>query len=48
MPVVALLLGVGVLGEKLTAGTIAGLILIALGAWLATARRLPGTAKTRA
>jgi drug/metabolite transporter (DMT)-like permease len=39
MPVVALLLGVGLLGEKLTSGAIAGLILIALGAWLATGRR---------
>jgi drug/metabolite transporter (DMT)-like permease len=48
MPVVALLLGVGLLSEKLTAGAIAGLVLIAVGAWLATARRWPGTAKTRA
>ncbi len=39
MPVVALLLGVGLLGEKLTIGAIAGLILIAFGAWLATGRR---------
>ena len=39
MPVVALLLGVSLLGEKLTIGAIAGLILIALGAWLATGRR---------
>jgi hypothetical protein len=38
MPVVALLLGVGLLGETLTIGAIAGLILIALGAWLATGR----------
>jgi drug/metabolite transporter (DMT)-like permease len=44
MPVVALFLGVGILGEKLTAGAIAGLVLIALGAWLATARRSPGAA----
>jgi drug/metabolite transporter (DMT)-like permease len=36
MPVVALVLGVAVLGESLTAGAIAGLVLIALGAWLAT------------
>ena len=48
MPVVALLLGVGLLGEKLTTGAIAGLILIALGAWLATGRQTPGAAKTRA
>ncbi|HKA96847.1 MAG TPA: DMT family transporter [Streptosporangiaceae bacterium] len=39
MPVVALLLGVSLLGEKLTIGALAGLILIALGAWLATGRR---------
>ena len=32
MPVVALLLGVGLLGEKLTAGAIVGLILIGVGA----------------
>jgi drug/metabolite transporter (DMT)-like permease len=41
MPVVALFLGVGLLGEKLTAGAIAGLILIAVGAWLATRRGSP-------
>jgi hypothetical protein len=39
MPVVALLLGAGLPGEKLTIGAIAGLILIALGARLATGRR---------
>jgi drug/metabolite transporter (DMT)-like permease len=38
MPVVALFLGVGLLGERLTVGAIAGLVLIALGAWLATRR----------
>lgn len=38
MPVVALLLGVGLLGERLTIGAVAGLILIAVGAWLATSR----------
>jgi drug/metabolite transporter (DMT)-like permease len=42
MPVVALFLGVGLLGEELTVGAIAGLILIAFGAWLA-ARRRPAT-----
>jgi hypothetical protein len=42
MPVVALFPGVGLLGERLTAGAIAGLILIALGAWLATSRHTPG------
>lgn len=44
MPVVALLLGVGLLGEKLTVGAIAGLILIAAGAWLATRQPSSGTA----
>jgi uncharacterized membrane protein len=39
MPVVTLFLGVGLLGEQLTIGAIAGLILIALGACLATSSR---------
>lgn len=39
MPVVALFLGVGLLGERLTVGAVAGLVLIALGAWLATSQR---------
>jgi drug/metabolite transporter (DMT)-like permease len=39
MPVVALFLGVGLLREQLTIGAIAGLILIAVGAWLATRRQ---------
>jgi drug/metabolite transporter (DMT)-like permease len=39
MPVVALFLGIGLLGEQLTIGTIVGLILIGLGAWLATSRK---------
>jgi drug/metabolite transporter (DMT)-like permease len=39
MPVVGLFLGVGLLGERLTAGAVAGLVLIALGAWLATSRK---------
>ena len=39
MPVVALVLGVGLLAEKLTPGAVAGLILIAAGAWLATGHR---------
>ena len=43
MPVVALVLGIGLLGEQLTAGAIAGLILIGLGAWLATSRKPPDT-----
>jgi drug/metabolite transporter (DMT)-like permease len=43
MPVVALFLGVTLLGERLTIGAIAGLVLIALGAWLATSQRTPNT-----
>ncbi len=39
MPVVALFLGVGLLGERLTSGAVAGLVLIAFGAWLATSRK---------
>src|SRR5205823_6695637 len=39
MPVVALFLGVGLLGERLSVGAIVGLILIGLGAWLATSRK---------
>ncbi len=46
MPVVALLLGVGLLGDKLTIGAVAGLIAIGFGAWLATSRRTPGTANS--
>lgn len=42
MPVVALLLGVSLLGENLTIGAAAGLILIAAGAWLAAGRPRPG------
>jgi drug/metabolite transporter (DMT)-like permease len=38
MPVVALVLGVSLLGEKFTMGAAAGLLLIAIGAWLATGR----------
>src|SRR5205823_13627821 len=41
MPFVALILGIGLLGEQLTVGAIAGLILIGLGAWLATRRKPP-------
>jgi drug/metabolite transporter (DMT)-like permease len=40
----ALFLGVGLLGERLTIGAIAGLVLIAVGAWLATRRQaVPST-----
>ena len=38
MPVVALALGVGLLAEPLTAAAVTGLVLIALGTWLAASR----------
>jgi len=41
VPLVALVLGVSLLGEKLTIGAVIGLILIALGTWLATSARHP-------
>src|SRR5262249_8194231 len=47
MPVIALFLGVALLGEKLTIGAIAGLVLIAAGAWLATERQPPATTGAR-
>jgi len=47
MPVVALFLGVGLLGEQLTVGAIAGLLLIGLGAWLAASSPPPSTSATR-
>jgi drug/metabolite transporter (DMT)-like permease len=40
-PVVALGLGVAVLGESVTAGAVAGLLLILAGSWLATDGRVP-------
>jgi drug/metabolite transporter (DMT)-like permease len=40
-PVVALALGVAVLGENVTAGAVAGLLLILAGSWLATDGRVP-------
>jgi drug/metabolite transporter (DMT)-like permease len=54
MPVVALFLGIGLLGEHLTLGAVAALILIAGGAWLATGGRSqqqavkPGTRRSAA
>ena len=41
-PAVAVALGVLVLGEDLGAASIAGLLLILAGSWLATGGRLPG------
>jgi drug/metabolite transporter (DMT)-like permease len=41
VPVVALVLGVSLLGESLTLGAVLGLILIAVGTWLATGARRP-------
>jgi drug/metabolite transporter (DMT)-like permease len=40
-PVVALALGVAVLGESVTAGAVAGLLLILAGSWLSTEGRVP-------
>jgi drug/metabolite transporter (DMT)-like permease len=40
-PVVAVALGVAVLGERLGAGAVAGLLLILAGSWLSTDGRLP-------
>lgn len=40
-PIVALALGVAVLGEAVTTGAIAGLLLILAGSWLSTDGRLP-------
>jgi drug/metabolite transporter (DMT)-like permease len=40
-PVVALALGVAVLGESVTAGAVVGLLLILAGSWLSTDGRLP-------
>jgi drug/metabolite transporter (DMT)-like permease len=40
-PIVALGLGVAVLGEQITAGAVGGLLLILAGSWLATDGRLP-------
>jgi drug/metabolite transporter (DMT)-like permease len=40
-PVVALALGVAVLGEHVTGGVVAGLLLILAGSWLSTDGRLP-------
>jgi drug/metabolite transporter (DMT)-like permease len=40
-PIVALALGVAILGESVTAGAVAGLLLILAGSWLATDGRLP-------
>ncbi len=40
-PVVALGLGVAILGESVTAGAVVGLLLILAGSWLSTDGRLP-------
>jgi drug/metabolite transporter (DMT)-like permease len=46
-PVVAVALGVSVLGESLGAGAVAGLLLILAGSWLATGGRLIGRVRGR-
>jgi len=40
-PIVALTLGVAILGEHVTAGAVAGLLLILAGSWLSTDGRVP-------
>ena len=40
-PIVALALGVAILDERVTAGVVAGLLLILAGSWLSTDGRLP-------
>ena len=40
-PVVALALGVAILGESITAGVVVGLLLILAGSWLSTDGRVP-------
>ena len=40
-PVVAVILGVAILGESLTASAVAGLLLILAGSWLSTGGRMP-------
>ena len=47
MPAVALFLGVGLLGEQLSIGAVAGLCLIGLGAWLAASTQPPARAPPR-
>ena len=43
-PLVAVVLGVAILGERLGPGSLAGLLLILAGSWLATGGRLPARA----
>ena len=40
-PVVALALGVAILGESVTSGVVVGLLLILAGSWLSTDGRIP-------
>jgi hypothetical protein len=40
-PIIAVILGVSVLGERPGAGAVAGLLLILAGSWLSTDGRLP-------
>jgi drug/metabolite transporter (DMT)-like permease len=47
MPVVALALGVGLLGERFTIGAVVGMALIMLGAWLAPSRQRSPAADPR-
>jgi drug/metabolite transporter (DMT)-like permease len=47
-PVVAVILGVLILGESLGAGAVAGLLLIRAGSWLSTDGRMPPWLRRRA
>ena len=46
-PVVAVALGVAILGESVTASAVAGLLLILAGSWLSTGGRPPGRLASR-
>ncbi len=46
-PVVAVALGVTILGESVTAGAVAGLLLILAGSWLSTGGKLPPSLRSR-
>lgn len=46
-PVIALALGVALLGEQPGAGALLGLILILIGSWLSTDGRLPDMVERR-
>lgn len=47
-PAIAVIGGVAVLGEPLTAGVVAGLLLVLVGSWLSTGGRPPGVRRRQA